>query len=357
LDIPDLELSGGSSYTAVAFDELASIQGLTLEDDYEALDASDIRVRAIHVASAVGQVDIWNVPNQGSPTLLYENVDFGVAGGYTDLTAGAYTLGFDVDDDASPDLLFDLPALAGGTVANVFAVSDATDVFLLAQLGDGTVARVDPRNGPEPGMLRCIHLSATAPAVDVFVDSTTPALIENLTFENSSNYLNVEPGTYTLNVAPAGSGPGASVLDIPGVSIVAGVSYTAVAFDELASIQAMLLEDDYENLTQGEIRVRAIHTAPAVGQVDIWNIPDQGNPTLLYEDVDFGVAGPYLDLPAGAYTLGFDVDNDTTPDLAFVLPSLDAGTVANVFAVSDAMGPYLVVQFADSTTALVNPQL
>jgi hypothetical protein len=43
-------------------------------------------------------------------------------------------------------VLFDLPALPAGTVANVFAVNDtAGNVFLLAQLQTGDVARIDPR--------------------------------------------------------------------------------------------------------------------------------------------------------------------------------------------------------------------
>jgi hypothetical protein len=62
-----------------------------------------------------------------------------------DLPAGAYSVGFDVDNDATPDVAFDLPALPAGTVANVFAVSEGSTVFLIAQLQDGTVARIDAR--------------------------------------------------------------------------------------------------------------------------------------------------------------------------------------------------------------------
>jgi hypothetical protein len=93
----------------------------------------------------VGQVDIWNIPATGAPSPLYTDVDYGVAGGAMDLPAGAYTIGFDVDNDANPDVVFDLPSLPAGTVANVFAVSEGSTVFLIAQLQDGTVARIDAR--------------------------------------------------------------------------------------------------------------------------------------------------------------------------------------------------------------------
>jgi len=79
----------------------------------------------------------------------------------------------------------------------------------------------------------------------------------------------------------------------------------------------------------GMLRVRAVHAAPGVGQVDIGNIPAAGEPTPLWTNVDFGVAGDAIDLEAGSYTLGVDVD-DMTPDLTFVLPELPAGTFANV---------------------------
>ena len=47
------------------------------------------------------------------------------------------------DDDEVPDLTFDLPDLAAGTVANVFAVNDGGDIYLLAQLGDATTVPID----------------------------------------------------------------------------------------------------------------------------------------------------------------------------------------------------------------------
>lgn len=42
-------------------------------------------------------------------------------------------------------MTFDVPALEAGTVANVFATNDdAGNVFLIAQLADGSTVRIDP---------------------------------------------------------------------------------------------------------------------------------------------------------------------------------------------------------------------
>jgi hypothetical protein len=128
-----------------------------------------------------------------------------------------------------------------------------------------------------------------------------------------------------------------------------------VAYSPVASISALLLTDNLSTPPAGQIRVRAIHTASAVGQVDIWNIPTGGAPALLYENVDFGAVGGYLAIPAGAYTLGFDVDNDAVPDLTFTTPALAAGTVANIFAVSQGANVYLLAQLQNSQVAQINP--
>jgi hypothetical protein len=53
-----------------------------------------------------------------------------------------------------------------------------------------------------------------------------------------------------------------------------------------------------------------------------------GDPTLILEDVDYGDYA-FLDLPAAAYTLGFDADNDRCP-IHIEIPALDAGAQYNV---------------------------
>ena len=204
--------------------------------------------------------------------------------------------------------------------------------------------------------LRAIHLSPDAPEVDIYFNSSATPSVTDLAFNEGTGFLAINAGTYDVAVAPANTSLGDAVLTVNDVDLGANQRYTAVAFAPVASIDAMLLTDDLSTPPAGQIRVRAIHTASAVGQVDIWNIPSAGSPSLLYENVDFGVAGGYLTIPAGAYTLGFDVNNDGTPELTFTTPSLAAGTVANIFAVSDAgSNVYLLAQLQNSQVAQINP--
>jgi hypothetical protein len=205
--------------------------------------------------------------------------------------------------------------------------------------------------------VRVLHLSPDAPFVDVFVNQGTDPVIENLEFPKGTAYLEVPTGTYTFDVAPAGGSADDAVLSIAGLTLEPGLSYTAVAIDEVSSIAALPLVDDYRALATGKIRVRAVHAAPAVGEVDLWSVPDSGDPAPLWTNVNFGVAGAPLDVDAGAYTIGVDVDDDMSPDLLFRLPALPAGTVANVYAVNDSDDDvFLLAQLPDGSTARVDPE-
>lgn len=355
LSIDDLDLAGGRSYTAVAYGKLESIEALALEDDYAGLADGSIRVRAIHAAAGVGEVDIWNITNPGDPSPLYEDVEFGQAGDALDVPAGAYTVGIDVDDDAEPDLAFALPSLEAGAVVNLFAVAEDESVFLLAQLPDGTTARIDP-TGPT-AYLRVVHLSPDAPAVDVFADRAAQPVVSGLAFSEASPYLALPATSYDIDVAAAGQGAGKAVLSVSDLSLGAGNFYTAVALGDLADIAALPLMDNYASLDEERVRLRAVHAAREVGEVDIWNIPATGAPAPLWENVEFGQAGESIDVAAGSYTVGVDVDDDAVPDLTFNLPELEAGTFATVFATNDSAGEvFLLALLRDGTTVRVDPE-
>jgi hypothetical protein len=354
LRIDDISLAEDASYTAVAVGELRSLQVLALEDRLDAVPAGKIRVRAIHAAAGVGEVDIWNIPARGAPSRLYENGAVGVAGDYLELPAAAYSLGIDANDDARPDFVFDLPALAEGTVANVYAVRDSAGaVYLLAQFADSTLAKIDARD-LTPARVRVIHLSPDAPAVSLYANEIPTAVVDDLLFRSGTGYLEVPNGTYTFDIAPARSSLDSSVLRVDNVTLERERSYTAAAIGALSSLGVLALEDDFSALPANTIRVRAIHAAVGVGRVNVLNVPSAGAPSTIFAALDFGAATDYLEVPAGAYRLGIDVDNDHHPDLLFSLPSLPAGTVANVFASAGMMGDVeLVAQLNDGTVARI----
>ena len=66
---------------------------------------------------------------------------------------------------------------------------------------------------------------------------------------------------------------------------------------------------------------------------------DPNNAELVFEDVDYLVAAQ-IDLPAGDYVFGLDVDNDAVPDLSFGagLTGFE-GAYLNVYATNDGNDP------------------
>ena len=349
LNIDDLPLAADTSYTAVAIDYLDNISALALVDDYDGIAAGDIRLQIVHAAPGVPQVDIWVISDDGATPLL-ENVDFGVYA-TVDVPAAAYTLGFDVDDDAIPDVIFDVPNLGADQAVNVFAVNDADgNVSLRAQLPDGTMAQVDPT--PDPAGIRVLHLGLDAPAVDVFVNGGATPVVEGLAFTEGTGYIEVPPDTYSFQVAVSGTSADQAVLNIEGLALESGVNYSAVAYDYVSSISALALVDDGGAILPGDIRFQVSHTAADVGEVDIWALTEGGAVPLLV-DVPFGATGT-IDVPAAAYTLGFDVNNDSVPDVLFDVPDLGGDQAVNVFAVNDTSGNvFLAAHLPDGTVAIV----
>jgi hypothetical protein len=251
------------------------------------------------------------------------------------LVVGLLALGCgDDDNDVPPDAETDAPVPADTGVPPVDAGPDAA---------------------LDTAAIRVIHLSPDAPAVDVFANGATPAVVTDLEFPEGTEYLSVPAGTYDFDVAPEGGEPADAVLSVADLELEAGNNYTAVAYDVLASIQALALEDDMSPVAAGNIRLRVIHVAVGVGEVDIWNVTDPGDPQPLYTDVDFGDVTDYAELPAEAYTVGIDVDGDADPDLIFEVPALDDGEVVNVFAVAEGEDVFLIAQLSDGTTVRIDP--
>ena len=340
-----LTFEDGRSYTAVAFGRVASIGALFFEDDRTDLASTDIRVRAIHGAPDVGQVDVFNVAADGTATSILEDVDFGDVAEPLDLPAGAYTLGVDVNDDATPDLYFELPALEGGTLANVYVTQEAGGaVFALAQLDGATTARIDPSESE----VRVLHLSRDAPNVDVYAGGV--AAITNLAFKRQSATLTVRSGTLAVAVTATGAARETAVIEA-NLSLLPNRAYTVVAYDDVASIKALVLEDDASGLAPTDIRVPITHVAPGVTRGDVYELLSGGTSfgAQLVDDFGFGETPPAVDLPAGTYTIGFDAEANGDIQAIFDLPLLTPGSYVRAHVFQEADGSVgVLVQLRDS---------
>ena len=205
--------------------------------------------------------------------------------------------------------------------------------------------------------IRAIHLSPDAPAVDIFVgDPDTPA-VEDLSFPDGTDYLEVPAGSYDIWVSVAGTPSSEAVLEVAGLELAPGEAYSAAAVDYVTDLSALALADDADDLDDENVRFQVTHAAPGVPDVDIWAVLDSGAVELL-SDVPFGATATLDDLPAAAYTLAFDLDDDGAGDVLFDVPELPGGTFANVFATNDQEGSvFLIAHLPDGATARIDAYL
>ncbi|MEC8025598.1 MAG: DUF4397 domain-containing protein, partial [Myxococcota bacterium] len=349
-----VEISADVSYSIVAFDNVASIKPLVLVDDTSAPTSGNIRIRPVHTAVGVGTVDLYAVLGTGALLPLTSDLAFGTAGAALSVPAGEYVIGIDVDGNTDVDLKCPLAVLQAGTIGNVFAVADAGGVSLVAHLGDGSTATFacEAPVKPDPADVRLLHASPFAPGVDVFANGN--AIASDLSYAEGSDYLSVPAGAYDIALSPAGAGIDATVASF-NVSVASGLAYSAIAYGELADLKLLALADNIAPPAAGNIRVRAVHAAVDVGPVDLYVGSSAGAaPTLLEQGLGFGIAGTEAEVPAGAYTVEFDVNSDGILDLQCVLPELSAGTIANVVAVANSGIVSLIAHLNGGATASVD---
>ena len=163
---------------------------------------------------------------------------------------------------------------------------------------------------------------------------------------------------YTFDVSAAGTPVEDAVISVGPLPLAADTVYTAVAIGDIEEagdlgLQVIAIVDDAVDIDPANVRITVVHAAPAVGEVDIWEIT--GEPIPLLENVPYSASAGLGDIPAGPLEIGVDVDDDANPDVTF---SVDAsglgGQQVNVYANNDAEGAVaLVAQLGDGTVLTI----
>lgn len=194
----------------------------------------------------------------------------------------------------------------------------------------------DDSNSPSRNaLLRVVHASPDAPAVDVLLDGKV--VLNNVAYQAFSGYLTVPAGTRNVKVNAAGTST--TVLDLTG-TLKADSAYTVVAFDQLSNLQALGLDDDLSDPAAGNVKVRLVHGSPTAGTVDIYVTAPGADLTGLaptLSQVDLGVESGYLEVPAGDYQVRITPTGSKTPALDTGTLTLTAGQIRTAIAV-DAPG-------------------
>ena len=169
------------------------------------------KVRVGHYSPNTPTVDVYlGAPGSAltAATEVVPNATFPVASGFLNVAPGNYRASVALDGTTTEAIGLDAN-ITNGLDLSVFAIG------LFGGAGNQALrlnAYPDDLNAPAAGKakLRVLHLSPDAPAVDVVVLSAPGVIasrvVTNLAFPNgSASYLELDPGTYTVAVVPAGA--------------------------------------------------------------------------------------------------------------------------------------------------------
>ncbi|NNJ09139.1 DUF4397 domain-containing protein [Chloroflexales bacterium ZM16-3] len=164
-------------------------------------------------------------------------------------------------------------------------------------------------------MIRVMHASPDAPAVDVFVNGQ--AVLTSVPFFTASPYLPLANGTYQIAISPAGKGTDYSVV-VGDLEVKNGFTGTLVATNMFDMIEAVLYNDDLSRVADGSARVKVLHLSSDAPAVDI---KLGGTGSAVVRGLAFKQSDT-VEVPAGSYIFDISPAGDagvvfTTPELRF----------------------------------------
>ncbi|WP_186336774.1 DUF4397 domain-containing protein [Natrarchaeobaculum sulfurireducens] len=170
-------------------------------------------IRVAHFSPDAPAVDVYVDDDQVLAEFAYAEVS-----PYLEIAPGTYRITITAAGDREA-VVFDDDVEFESAFYTVAAIGElGADTFRPEVLVDAGSA-----------LVRLFHASPDAPVVDVLADGEP--LFEDVAFEESTNYVAVPAGSYTLAVTPAGD-PGTVVAEFP-VNLELGTAYTANAIGYL----------------------------------------------------------------------------------------------------------------------------
>lgn len=189
-------------------------------------------VRVIHTVPDAPNVDIY-----ANDKLIINNLAYGNYTEYLPIPDGMYQISLYVSGTKNSPVLSNMLVVNRNSILTVAAVGTLNNIELLA-ITDANESMMAGKS-----MIRFIHLSPNAPAVDITLPNGT-VIFSNVAFEHITSYTDVVPMTYTLQVRVAGTSN--VVLTVPNVNLMADKYYTVYAIGlvgEKPELEALLLLD------------------------------------------------------------------------------------------------------------------
>ena len=254
-----------------------------------AQQADTARVRVVHASPDAPAVDVYLNDAKAISNLAYK-----ASSDFAAVPANSYAVKVTAAGGTDAVISATLPLEAGKSYT-VVAVGQLANIAAQVLVDDTS----DLASGK--ARLRVVHASPNTPGVDVAVTGG-PVLINNLAFPNASDNLDVDAGTYNVEVRPAGTTTAA--LSAPGLALEAGKYYTVIAVGLLGGSPALELLPIVDTLA-----AQASTTTPAPPMVEPTAMPVEapGMPATGAGENAFSLSVLALLLLAGMLSVGAGV--------------------------------------------------
>lgn len=285
------------------------------------------QLRVLH-----GSPDAPNVDVLVNGTAVLTNVAYKAASGYLDVPTGGFDVAVNATGKDTTALALTNVELVPDTPYTVIAANALANIEAIV-LDDTTI---DPKTGNL--MVRVVHGSASAPAVDVYVtvpqtglNEATPTLA-NVSYKDASGFLEIAGGEYRIRVTPTGSTE--VIFDSGSIDLPAGVKLTVVALpseNAISPIDLIALTGDAAaptiELGDNRAGLRAAHLSPDAPNVDVYV---DGSKVLT--DVPFKAVSDYLLINSGKRQLQINPTGSMTPviDVSLDITAMSSNTAAAV---------------------------
>ncbi|WP_303007116.1 DUF4397 domain-containing protein [Romboutsia ilealis] len=145
-------------------------------------------VRIFHAAPQAQNIDVY-VNDQ----MVFNDLAFGDFTKYVYLDEGEYNVSVYVAGQKDRPIINQMVDISSQQIFTVAATGNLDNLGLLV-IPD----KVSKSPSQSYSSLRVIHLSPNAPGVDILVDGDK--LFEDISFEEGTDYVDLNPGTYNVNV-------------------------------------------------------------------------------------------------------------------------------------------------------------
>ncbi|MBS2969119.1 DUF4397 domain-containing protein [Metabacillus sp. KIGAM252] len=164
-------------------------------------------------------------------------------------------------------------------------------VFVFALMGNAALAAES-----KDAMVRIVHASPDAPAVDVTVDGKT--VVEGAEFKAATDFMAVPAGDHKVEIYAAGTVEEGKPVISTDLTVEAGKMYTAAAINTLDNLELQVLNDD-TMVSERKSKIRVGHFSPDAPAVDV--AVKDGD--VLFPGAEFKGVTEYMEVDPGSYDL------------------------------------------------------